>query len=72
MLLAGGEHPTGGQAYGSSDRRAEFPAAKTGPPRGYRQDDLPWGMGIDDLTATDRQGRPYNLLEEGTPLVELF
>jgi len=29
-------------------------------------------MGIDNLEATDFQGRPYNLLEEGRPLVDLF
>ena len=29
-------------------------------------------MGIDDLTATDRGGRVYNLLDEGEPLLDLF
>jgi hypothetical protein len=29
-------------------------------------------MGIHDLEATDRDGRPYNLLAEGEPLTTLF
>ena len=29
-------------------------------------------MGIHDLDATDSLNRPYNLLAEGEPLVELF
>jgi hypothetical protein len=29
-------------------------------------------MGVRDLTATDKDGRVYNLLDEGQPLRELF
>ncbi len=29
-------------------------------------------MGIHDLEAIDNQNRPYNLLSEGNPLIELF
>jgi len=29
-------------------------------------------MGIHDLTATDSQDRPYNLQEDGRPLLELL
>ena len=29
-------------------------------------------MGIDDLTAIDKGGRPYNLMAEGRPILELF
>jgi hypothetical protein len=29
-------------------------------------------MGIHDLEAIDPQGRPYNLLAEGEPIVSLF
>jgi hypothetical protein len=29
-------------------------------------------MGIDDLHATDREGRPFHLMEEGRALAELF
>ena len=31
-----------------------------------------YAMGIDDLTAFDKGGRPYNLMEEGHPITELF
>ena len=70
VVMAGGGI-RGGQVYGGTDARAEYPA------------DLPIGpedvaktvyhaMGIDNLEATDFQGRPYNLLEEGRPLGALF
>jgi hypothetical protein len=29
-------------------------------------------MGIDDLSAIDREGRPFHLMDEGRPLTELF
>jgi hypothetical protein len=29
-------------------------------------------MGITDLTAQDAQGRPYQLLDEGQPILDLF
>jgi hypothetical protein len=29
-------------------------------------------MGITDLHANDKEGRPFHLLEAGRPLVELF
>jgi hypothetical protein len=29
-------------------------------------------MGVHDLQAKDKDGRIFNLLTEGTPLVELF
>lgn len=29
-------------------------------------------MGIDNLEAVDPQGRPYNLLDEGTAITKLF
>jgi hypothetical protein len=29
-------------------------------------------MGIDNLEATDTLGRPYNLLDEGRPILDLF
>jgi hypothetical protein len=29
-------------------------------------------LGIDDLTAVDREGRPFQLLDEGRALTELF
>ncbi len=70
VVLAGGGI-RGGQTYGRSDKNAELPA------------DLPVGpeditktvyhaMGIHDLSAMDAQDRPFNLLDEGRPLHDLF
>ena len=70
VLMAGGGI-RGGQTYGSSDRRAEFPSAKPVAPEDIAKTVF-HAMGIDDLSTTDRLGRPYNLMEEGHPLVELF
>ena len=70
MLLAGGGI-RGGQTYGTSDRRAEFPAAKPVAPEDIAKTVF-HAMGIDDLTATDRAGRPFNLMDEGRPLLDLF
>lgn len=70
VLMAGGGIK-GGQEYGATDARAEYP--KDNP---IRPEDIAktvyYAMGIDDLNATDNLGRPYNLLEDGKPLVGLF
>jgi Protein of unknown function (DUF1501) len=70
VLMAGGGI-RGGQEYGATDARAEYP--KDSP---IRPEDVTktvyYAMGIDDLSATDNLGRPYNLLEDGKPLVGLF
>ncbi|MEW4570770.1 DUF1501 domain-containing protein [Tautonia sp. JC769] len=70
VLMAGGGIQ-GGQTYGSSDRIAAYPADRPVTPADvthtvYR------AMGIDDLEATDRQGRPFSLLAEGAPIQDLF
>jgi hypothetical protein len=70
VLLAGGGI-VGGQAFGASDKRAEYPADKPVAPEHVARTVL-HAMGIDNLTATDREGRPFHLLEEGRPLTELF
>ncbi len=70
ILMAGGG-VRGGQVYGSSDRRAEFPANKPVAPEDIAKTVF-HAMGIDDLSATDRQGRPFNLMDEGRPIAELF
>src|SRR5262249_46564868 len=70
VLLAGGG-VRGGQVYGSSDKRAEFPADHPVAPEDIAQSVL-HALGIDDLTATDREGRPFRLLEEGRALTDLF
>ena len=70
VLLAGGGIQ-GGQAYGTTDKVAEYPADN---PVGaediahtvYR------AMGIDDLNAFDALGRPFRLMEEGQPIASLF
>jgi hypothetical protein len=69
-LLAGGGI-RGGQVFGSSDRRAEYPMeSPVGPEHIART--VFHAMGIDDLQAVDREGRPFHLMEEGRPLTELF
>jgi len=70
VLLAGGG-VRGGQFYGSSDKLAEFPRDK---PVGAEHiaHTVFHALGINDLMAQDREGRPFHLMEEGRPLVELF
>jgi len=70
VLLAGGG-VRGGQAYGTSDRRAEFPASRPVAPEDIAKTVF-HAMGIDDLTASDTLGRPFNLMDEGRPLLDLF
>lgn len=70
VLFAGGGI-RGGQTYGSSDKRAEFPAAKPVAPE-HIAHTIYHAMGIDNLDAVSADGRPFRLLEEGHPLVELF
>lgn len=70
VLLAGGGI-RGGQVYGASDRRAEYPADNPVAPEHIARTVF-HAMGIDNLSATDREGRPFHLMEEGRPLSELF
>ncbi len=60
-----------GRFIGSSDRRGEYPADRPVTPADVTKT-VYHAMGIDDLEAVDREGRPYNLLAEGTPLTSLF
>jgi hypothetical protein len=69
-VLAGGGI-RGGQTYGSSDRRGEFPADRPVTPADVTKT-VYRAMGIDNLEAVDREGRPYNLLAEGAAIGELF
>jgi len=69
-VLAGGGIQ-GGQTYGSSDRLGERPANDPLTPADITKT-VYHAMGIDDLQAIDGQGRPYNLLAEGKPLLDLF
>jgi len=69
-LLAGGG-VRGGQVYGSSDKIGAYPAElPVGPEHVVHT--IYHAMGIHDLSAVDNQSRPYNLLEEGEPLLKLF
>jgi hypothetical protein len=70
VLLAGGG-VRGGRTYGSSDRRAEYPADNLVTPEDIAHTVF-FALGIDDLSAVDREGRPFQLLEEGRALTELF
>ncbi|MGE3314811.1 MAG: DUF1501 domain-containing protein [Planctomycetaceae bacterium] len=69
-VLAGGGI-RGGQTYGSSDKFAEYPADKPVTPAHVAKT-VYHAMGIEDLIASDRQNRPFHLLEEGEALTELF
>jgi hypothetical protein len=69
-VLAGGGI-RGGRTYGASDRRGEYPADLPLTPADIAKT-VYHAMGVHNLEATDPQGRPYNLLAEGSPLVELF
>jgi len=70
IVLAGGGIQ-GGQAYGSTDRRAEYPADKPVTPAHIAKT-VYHAMGVDDLEGRDRDGRIFNLLAEGDPILELF
>lgn len=70
VVMAGGGI-RGGQTYGTTDRRAEHPAEKPVTPAHIAQT-VYHAMGVADLTATDKDGRVFNLLADGEPLLELF
>ncbi len=69
-VLAGGGI-RGGQTYGASDRLGEYPADLRVTPADVTRT-VYHAMGIRDLTARDKDGRTYNLLDEGQPIVTLF
>ena len=70
VLLAGGGI-RGGQTFGKTDARAEYPVENVMGPESIAHT-IYHAMGIDKLTATDVGGRPFNILEGGRPLTELF
>ncbi len=70
VLFAGGGI-RGGQTYGRTDRFGEYPSENEVTPAHVAKT-VYHAMGIDDLEATDNQGRPYNLLAEGSAIEELF
>jgi len=70
VLMAGGGI-RGGQAYGETDAHGEYPKHLPIDPADVTKT-VYHAMGIQNLEATDMLGRPYNLLEEGKPIMELF
>ena len=70
VAMAGGGIQ-GGQTYGSSDRLGEYPASHPTTPADIAKT-VYYAMGIHDLQARDKEGRPYDLLSEGKPLLSLF
>jgi hypothetical protein len=69
-VLAGGGIQ-GGQTYGASDPRGEYPLEKPVTPADITHT-VYHAMGIHDLTAYDKLGRLYFLLEKSKPITELF
>ena len=70
VLLAGGGI-RGGQTFGTTDKRAEYPDQNPVAPEHIARTVF-HAMGIDDLHALDREGRPFHLMEDGRALTELF
>jgi len=70
VLFAGGGI-RGGQTYGTTDRYAEYPAENPVSPADIAKT-VYKAVGIHDLQASDSQGRPYHLLEEGHAIDSLF
>lgn len=70
VLLAGGGIK-GGQIHGASDKRAEFPELQITTPADITKT-VYHAMGISNLEARDKENRPYDLLAEGQPLLDLF
>ena len=70
-VVLGGGGIRGGQTFGTSDRHAEFPAEHPVTPADIAKT-VYHAMGVENLQATDAQGRPYHLLDEGKPITQLF
>ncbi|MCA9007385.1 MAG: DUF1501 domain-containing protein, partial [Planctomycetaceae bacterium] len=61
----------GGQTFGASDRYGEYPLNSPVTPADVTHT-VYHAMGIDDLIAYDKLERPYHLLDDSKPLMELF
>jgi hypothetical protein len=70
VLMAGGG-VRGGRTYGASDKVAAYPADRPVGPEDIART-VYHSLGIHDLEATDREGRPFDLLPDGKVLRELF
>ncbi|MBB76345.1 MAG: hypothetical protein CMJ75_17710 [Planctomycetaceae bacterium] len=69
-LLAGGGI-RGGRTYGATDRLGGYPADLPVTPADITRT-VYHAMGIEDLTAQDKDGRVYNLLQESEVIEALF
>jgi uncharacterized protein (DUF1501 family) len=70
VLLAGGG-VRGGQVYGSSDKVGAYPADRPVAPEDVART-VYHALGIDDLQAIDREGRPFHVVPDGRVIRELF
>jgi hypothetical protein len=70
VLMAGGGI-RGGMTYGTTDRYAEYPAENPVTPADIAKT-VYQAVGVENLQATDSQGRPYHLLDEGRAIELLF
>jgi hypothetical protein len=70
-VIMAGAGIRGGQQIGETDARAEYPKDRPIYPEDITKT-VYYAMGIDNLEATDKLGRAYNLLDEGKPVTELF
>ena len=70
VLMAGGGI-RGGQAYGTSDKVAAYPADRPVAPEDIAKT-VYHSMGLGNPEAIDSQGRPFRILEEGEPIAGLF
>ena len=61
----------GGRVFGSSDRLGEYPKENPVTPA-HVLHTIYHAMGISNLEARDSQGRPYQLLDTGSPIYDLF
>jgi len=70
VLFAGGG-VRGGQTYGSSDRVGAYPADHPVSPEDVAKT-VYHAMGVEALTASDREGRPFDLMPDGAAIRALF
>jgi uncharacterized protein (DUF1501 family) len=70
VLLAGGGI-RGGQVHGSSDKIGGYPDTQPTAPEDIART-IYHAMGIEDLEAVDREGKPFQLLADGAALRSLF
>ncbi|MDF1756332.1 MAG: DUF1501 domain-containing protein [Verrucomicrobiales bacterium] len=70
VLMAGGGIQ-GGQTFGKTDSKGEYPVENVLSPSDITRT-VYHAMGVDDLMAMDQSGRPFNLLDEGRAITELF